>query len=141
MTRSSTGAARTSGLALALLCTTAVIELLALGIAATGFDEVADASPFGERGTVAAALILAVTALVGAVCAWREVSGALRIAVVVLVFAGVGILALMTFFFLIAGGASIIFAVLMAHATFSLALIGRAVLQAAAANEGLRHAP
>ena len=136
MAKSSTGAVRASGLALTLQCATALIELMVVAIAAAGFDEVADASPLGRQGTIVAAVALCVVTLIGAGAAWRGVSGALRTTVAILVFVGVGIIALMAFFFLIAGGVPIVFAVLLTHAALSVALIGRTVLGAPSGVKG-----
>ena len=129
MAKSSAQAARTSGLALMLLFTTAAIELLVVAFASMGFDEVADASPFGRPGTTAAVVLIEVTALVATVVAWRGGVGAVRGVSATGTFIAVGIVAMMALFFLIAGGTPIILAILLAHAAFSIAMIGRAVLR------------
>jgi choline-glycine betaine transporter len=134
--RSSAGVTRTSGLALALLVVTAVIELLVVAFASAGFEEVSDASAFGPPGTTVAAGVIAVVALLATVVAWRGVTGVVRGITATVVFAAAGIIAVMALFFLIAGGTPIILAVLLAHAAFSVAMIGRAVLRSAPTGTG-----
>lgn len=134
--RSATGVSRTGGFALVLLFATAAIELLVVAIATAGFDEVAEASPFGRPATIVVAAVAAGIACVGAILAWLGVSGALRTITAVLVFVAVGVIAVMVLFFVIAGGTPIILGVLLAHAAFSLAMIGRAVLRSAPARTG-----
>lgn len=124
-----TRASRTNGFALGLLLTTALIELLVVAFASAGFDEVADASPFGRPGTAVVSAAIAVVALVGVAFAWRGGAGTPRLITAVLVFIAVGIVALMALFFIIAGGPPIILAVLLALTAVSIAMIGRAVLQ------------
>src|SRR4051812_28182912 len=53
------GASRTSGFALGLMLVPAVIELFGVAFASAGFEEVADASPFGYPGTAIAAVLIA----------------------------------------------------------------------------------
>jgi len=131
MVRSSAGVSRTSGFALALFCTTAVVEMLAVAVAGAWFDDVADASPFGRAGTIVVAAIASGIACVGTILAWRGSSGALRGITATLVFVVVGIVLLMVLYFLIAGGTPIILALWLAHAAFSLGMIGRVALQPA----------
>jgi len=121
--------ARTSGFVLTLWFAALVIELGVLAIAIAGFDEVSQASPFGRTGTVLAAFVIVVVVLIGTIAAWRGVSGALRGVVAALVFAAAGVIAVLALFLVIAGGAPLVLAVLLAHATFSAAMIGRAVLR------------
>jgi hypothetical protein len=134
--RSAAGASRTSGFALVLLVATAVIELLVVAIASAGFDEVADASPFGNSATIVVTAVAAGVTCIGAILAWQGVSGALCGITATLVFATVGIIGFMVGYFLIAGGTPIILGVLLAHAGFSLAMIGRAVLRPETARTG-----
>lgn len=129
MAKSSAGVVRTGGFALTLLSAAVVIELGVVAIAGVGFDEVSRASPFGRPGTTVAAIIIVAVALIGAVVAWRGAVDPFRGITAALVLAAGGVLAVMALSFLIAGGTPIIFAVLLAHATFSVAMIGRAVLQ------------
>jgi MFS-type transporter involved in bile tolerance (Atg22 family) len=114
---------------LVLLFVTALIELFVVAFASAGFDEVADASPFGHPGTTVAGLAITVIALVGALAAWRGRTGPLRTIVAVAVFTSVGVVAVMALFFVVAGGTPIILAVLLALAAVEIAMIGRAVLQ------------
>ena len=129
MVKSSAKVSRTSGFALAMFFITTVIELFAVAIASAGFDEVADASPFGRSGTIVVAAIAAGVAVIGSIVAWRGSTGALRGITATIVFIAVGVVALMVLYFVIAGGTPIILAFLLAHAAFSLGMIGRAVLQ------------
>jgi choline-glycine betaine transporter len=119
-----------------LLVVTAVVELLVVALASAGFDEVSDAAAFGRPGTTVAAVVIAVVALLATVLAWRGVTGVVRGVTATVVFVVDGIVALMALIFLIAGGTPIIFAVLLAHAAFSVALIGRAVLRSAPTGPG-----
>lgn len=136
MVRSTTKAPRTSGFNLVLLCTASVIELLVVATLAVVSDEVADAAPFGRVGAVVLGAVGAVIAIVGAVVGWRGAGGAVRAVTATLVFVTVGLIAMMTWFFVIAGGVTIGVAVLLAHATFSVTMIGRAVLRPAPASAG-----
>lgn len=120
---------RTSGFALGLLVVTAVIQLSVVAVASAGFDEVAGASPFGRPGTAVAAGVIAVVTLVGAVVAWRGGVGAVRAITAIVVFIAVGIIAMMALSFLVAGGITIGFALLLVLTAVSMAMIGRAVLQ------------
>ncbi len=121
---------RTSGFALALLFATGLIELIVVGFAGMGFDEVADASPFGRTGTVIAVAVIAVVSLAGVVVALRGAHATARMVTAVVLFVAVGVVAVMALFFLIAGGAPIIFAILLVLTAVSIGMIGRAVLQA-----------
>ncbi|MET0415227.1 MAG: hypothetical protein ABW022_04295 [Actinoplanes sp.] len=118
-----------SGFALGLLVAIAAIQLFVVAFASAGFDEVADASPFGRPGTALVATAIAAVALIGGVVAWRGASGPIRTITAVAVFAAVGVAALMAFALLVAGGPAIIMAILLVLAAFSIAMIGRAVLQ------------
>ncbi|MCY1144064.1 hypothetical protein OWR29_39225 [Actinoplanes sp. Pm04-4] len=131
MGKPTSGTSRISGFAVALLLVTALIELFVVALASAGFDEVAQASPFGRPGTATVAAAVAVVAAAGAFVAWRGASTAVRVSVVTAVFAAVGVVALMALFFVVAGGSPIILAVLLALTAVSVAMIGRAVLQAA----------
>jgi hypothetical protein len=134
--KSATGVERASGFTLVLLFATAVIELFVVAMASAGFDEVAEASPFGRSGTIVVAAVAAGIACLGAILAWRGVSGALRGITAILVFVAVGVTAVMVLFLVIAGGTPIILGVLLAHAAFSLGMIGRAVLRSAPTRTG-----
>lgn len=134
--RSSAEVSRTSGFALVLLFATAVIELFAVAMASAGFDEVAKGSPFGRSGTIVVVTVVAAVACIGTILAWSGVSGLLRGLTATAVFVAVGIVAVMVLFFLIARGTPIILGVLLAHAAFSLGMIGRAVLRSAPTRTG-----
>jgi hypothetical protein len=127
--RPATRASRTSGFALVLLFVTAVIPLVGVAIASSGFDEVADASPFGRPGTAVACAVIAVVALIGVAVAWRAKAGTARVVTAGSVFIAVGIVALMAVYFVVAGGSTFIMAVLMVLAAVMIGMIGRAVLQ------------
>lgn len=129
MVKSSTKVSRTSGFNLFLLSTAAVVELLLVAALAVVSDEIADAAPFGRVGTVVLGVVGAVIAVVGAVMGQRGSGGAVRAITATLVFVAVGLIAVMVVFFVVGGGVTIGLAVLLAHATFSVAMIGRAVLQ------------
>lgn len=115
------------GLALFLFTVPAVLEPGVTALATLGFPEVAEASPFGCAGTVAVCLAAAGLAVAGAVLALRGVGGALRSTLAVLLGAAAGLVAVMAFYFLFAGSVVLVFAMLLIHATFSLAMIARAV--------------
>lgn len=66
----------------------------------------------------------------------RGGSGALRGSIAVLTFLAVGVIAMLTFGFVVSGGPSIILGVLLAYVVFALAMIGRAVLRAALPRTG-----
>lgn len=129
--RPASGESRTGGFALGLMFTTAVIELFGVAFASAGFEEVADASPFGYPGTAIAAALVAVAALAGIAVALRGETGTLRLITAIAVFSAVGIVAVMAFFFAVVGGPPIILAVLLVHVVISVGMIGRAVLQPA----------
>lgn len=120
---------RTSGFALVLLFAISLVQLAGVAVASAGFDEVADASPFGRPGTAVACAVIAVVALVGVVVAWRATAGTARMVTAIAVFIAVGIVALMAFYFVIAGGSTVIMAIVLALAALLIGLIGRAVLQ------------
>ncbi|MBG0569111.1 hypothetical protein [Actinoplanes aureus] len=119
--------ARASGFVLSLWCAIVVIELIVTAFAATGFDEVADASPFGRAGTIVVSLAIAAVACVGAVCAWRGAPGPLRVLVAVLLFLGTGLLVLIALFFVIAADVTVILGFLLVPAAVFVGLIGAAV--------------
>lgn len=130
-----TKASRTSGFALVLLFVVALIQLVGVAIASAGFDEVADASPFGRPGTAAACAVIAVVALIGVVVAWRAVAGTVRVVTAVAVFIAAGIVALLAVYFVVAGEPTIIMAIVLALAALMIAMIGRAVLQTPSRSE------
>jgi hypothetical protein len=127
--KSASVTSRTSGFALGLLVVTAVIQLFVVAVASVGFDEVAGASPFGRPGTAIAAGVIAVVTLVGAVVAWRGGVGVVRVITAMVVFISVGMIAMMAMSFVVAGGTTLAFAILLILAAVSLGMIGRAVLQ------------
>ncbi|WP_189082062.1 hypothetical protein [Mangrovihabitans endophyticus] len=110
---------------------TAVIPLASVAVASAGFDQVADASPVGRPGTVLACAVLAVVALAGTVLAWRGTVGSTRTIAAAVLFLAAAVAAALTVFLLIAAGSALGAASLTALATVSLAMIGRALLQAA----------
>src|SRR5690349_312803 len=110
-----------------MLVVPAVIEPVVTGVAATGFEEIADASPLGAHGTFAVGGAAAVVSVVGAIFALRGVDGLLRSCVAVLLGVFAGIIAVVAFILLLAGGMPILFAILLLHATFSIGMIARAV--------------
>jgi hypothetical protein len=129
--RSVTEVKRTDGFVLVLWCLAAVIELGGLALASVVLNEVADASPFGSPATAVVAVAGVVIACVGGIVSWRGAGGVLRRVTATMVFAVVGLTGLMVVFFVLAGGPSITMAVVLAHAMFSVAMIGRAVLRSA----------
>ncbi|WP_250000238.1 hypothetical protein [Actinoplanes sp. M2I2] len=114
---------------MALLLTTVMIELFVVGFASVGFEEVADASPFGRPGTAIASAVIAGVALLGTAVAWRGSHGVVRTLAALAVFVAVGVVAMMAVFFIAAGGTPIILAVLLVLVAVSMGMIGRAVLQ------------
>jgi hypothetical protein len=120
---------------LVLLAVTTLIELFVVAFATAGFEEVADASPFGRRGTLIAAGLIAAVTVAGVLVAGRSGSALLRVITAVVVFLALGIVVVMALFFLLAGGTSIILVVLLGHTAVSIGLVGRAVLQS---DPGLR---
>jgi hypothetical protein len=130
-----TKASRTSGFALVLLFVVALIQLVGVAIASAGFDEVADASPFGRPGTAVACAVIAVVAFIGVVVAWRAVAGTVRVVTAAVVYVAVGVLALMALYFVIAGQSTIIMAIVVVLAALMVGMIGRAVLQTPSRSE------
>ena len=124
-----TKVSRTSGFALVLLFVVALIQLVGVAIASAGSDEVADASPFGRPGTAVACAVIAVVALIGVTVAWRPGTRGARVITAISVFVAVGIVALMALYFMLAGGPTFIFAILLILAAIMIGMIGRAVLQ------------
>jgi hypothetical protein len=124
--RESVESQRTGGLGLFLFAAPAVVESSVAALAAAMFAEIAGSSPLDRIGTIAVGVAAAVLSAFGAVLAFRRAVGAL--ATVVALGLGVvgGLLALIAFAFLFAGGASLIFGVLLVHAVFSIAMIVRA---------------
>lgn len=137
MAKRSAEARRMDGLALLLWGVPAVIEPLALAFAAAGLPEVADASPFGRVGTVVVAVLTAVLSAVGAILAWRGGSGVFRGVTAVLLAVAAVLVGLMTFYFLFSGAMFVAFGILLLHATISICVLTRAVLQAAPSAEGV----
>jgi hypothetical protein len=133
MVRAATAVSRTSGFALVLLSTATVIELAVVAALATASDEVARAVPFGRSGTVTLCVAGAVVAVVGAIAGWRGATGGARAVTAALVFVAAGLIAVLAVFFVIGGGLTLGLAILVAHATVSVAMIGRAVLRSGAA--------
>lgn len=129
MVRSATGTSRASGFTLALLIVTAVIPLAGVALASLMFDEVSQASPFGQLGTLVAAFVIMAVAIVGTVVAWRGADGVARKIAATGLFCVAGITTVMAVFFLVAGGITIGFACALFPATVSVTLIGQAVLR------------
>jgi len=129
MVRSATGTPRTSGFTLTLLIVTAVIPLAGVALANLMFDEVSQASPFGQLGTLVAVFVIMVVAIVGTVVAWRGADGAARGITATGLFCAAGITTVLSVFFLVAGGIAIGFACALFPATVSFAMIGQAVLR------------
>jgi hypothetical protein len=127
--RSAVKASRTSGFALGLFLVTALIPLFVVAFAAAGFDEVADASPFGWPGTAIVLAVVAVVTLAGAVVAWRGSGGVVRSLTAIGAFVMVAVVVLMAGYFVVAGGLAMGFAILLLLAAVEIALIGNAVLQ------------
>ncbi|WP_158277832.1 hypothetical protein [Pseudosporangium ferrugineum] len=113
------------------------MELLVVAVASIGFDEVADASPFGRTGTALLAVASTVVACVGAVVGWRGASRALQVTTAAALCIAAGLIALTAMVLAINGGNTIIFAFLLAPAALFLALICRAVLQPGDEERGL----
>ncbi|BCJ44841.1 hypothetical protein GCM10010168_16540 [Actinoplanes ianthinogenes] len=135
-TRSAGTRRPTSGLALLLFGLPAVVEPLVVGVAATGFDEIADASPFGAQGTFAIGVVAAVFSAIGTVMAWRGVDGLIRLIMAILLAIFAGLIAAMALALLFAGGVTLIFAVLLLHAAFSIVMITQALLRSKPSSEG-----
>jgi choline-glycine betaine transporter len=129
MVKSAPKTSRTSGFALTLLLVTALIPLFAVAFASAGFDEVADASPFGHPGTTVVTVVIALVTVIGTLAAWRGATGGIRAAAAIAVFVAGGIVVMMALFFVVAGGTPIIFAILLLLAAVSTGMIGRAILQ------------
>jgi hypothetical protein len=102
-----------------------------------GFDEVAREAIYGSPGTEVVLAAVLVVVVVSTVLAWRGVRGVARTVAAAALFVSAGLTAALFLGFL-TGGAYIILAVLLAHSTVSIALIGRAVLRSATAPEGHR---
>ncbi|KUL27784.1 hypothetical protein ADL15_33635 [Actinoplanes awajinensis subsp. mycoplanecinus] len=125
-----------NGLALLLFGLPGVIEPAVVAFAATGFPEVADASPFGREGTVIVGVVAAVAAAVGAIVAWRGVSGPFRAATAILLGIVAALVALMAFAFLVSGTVVFVLGVLMIHTAIAVCVIGREVLRPVPARGG-----
>lgn len=123
------------GFALLLWAAPAVIEPLTVAFAASGLPEVADASPYGCTGTVAVAVLASVLSTVGAILAWRGMSGALRGVMSALLAVIAVLLGVLYFSFFFSGAMLVGFGILMLHATISVCVLTGAVLQAAAVVE------
>ncbi|MEV0902377.1 hypothetical protein [Actinoplanes sp. NPDC049802] len=128
--RGSSADGRMSGFALTLNALFAVIEFGVVAMAAAGFEEVADAAPFGRTGTIALCGVSAVITCAGAVLAWRGVSGPVGALTGILLAASIGLTALLALSLVTAGGAMIILVVPLAHAVFSMATIVWAIRRA-----------
>ncbi|GAA3914054.1 hypothetical protein [Actinoplanes auranticolor] len=128
-------ASGTSGFALVLLWLITVIQLVGVAVASAGFDEIADASPFGQPGTAIVAAAIAVVASGAAVVAWQGATPAVCTVAAVATFAAVGIVALMALSFVVAGGTATGFAILLVLAAVMIAMIGWAALQSRRGSE------
>ncbi|MFI7543796.1 hypothetical protein [Actinoplanes sp. NPDC049599] len=135
MVKLASGRSRTSGFALLLLWVITVVELVVVAFASAGFDEVADASPFGWPGTAVVTAVIAVVASGGAVVAWRGAGAAVRNVAAVVVFIAVGIVGLMALSLMVAGGTAAGFAILLVLTAVTIGMIGRAVLQSRRGSE------
>ncbi|SDT80895.1 hypothetical protein [Actinoplanes derwentensis] len=127
MPRESVKPGRAGGLGLFLLAVPAVVEPAVTALAVAMFPEIADASLLGGAGTIAVGVAAAVLAAVGAALALRGTRGLAASIIAVLLSVAGGLVALVAFSLLFAGGALIIFAILLLHAAFSIAMIVRAV--------------
>lgn len=94
-------------------------------------DEVADAAPFGRPGTAVLGIGGSMIVVAGAVLGRHGTTGTTRAFTAPLLFVVTGLIAVMVMYFAVGGAVTLVLAVLMAHATFSVAMIGRAVLQSA----------
>jgi hypothetical protein len=102
-------------------------ELGGLFMIAAGMPDLMDDMAFGRPAIqVMAGYALAAT-VVGTALAWRGVSGVTRIVVAIALFVAAGLTATLGIAFLFAGPLAV-FALLMAHSTLSIIMIGRAVL-------------
>lgn len=127
MPRGAVKSGHEGGLTLFMFTVPAVLEPGVAALATLGFPEVAEASPFGREGAVLVCLVSAGLAVAGAVLVLRGAGGALKSSLAVLLAAAAGLVALMAFYFLFAGSVVLAFAILLIHATFSLAMIARTV--------------
>lgn len=104
-----------------------LFEIGGLFMIYAGMPDVVDDVAFGRVGTqVVAGSALAVTA-VGTAAAWRGVSGPARMIVATALFVAAGLTATLGIAFAFAGWLAV-FTLLMAHATLSIVMIGRALL-------------
>jgi hypothetical protein len=126
----SAGAAGSGRTALLLWLVPPLIELPEALMLAAGFPEVAEQAIFGTPGTPVVIGAVLVVVVVGAVLAWRRASGPVRVVVAMVLFVAAGLTAALLVGVLI-GGAYVIIALLLAHSTVCIGLIGRAVLPSA----------
>ena len=129
MAKSAAGSGWNSGTALLLWLVSAGVELVIVLFAGAGFDEVADASPYGRAGTVVVIVAILAVALAGTVLAWRGAAGAWRVLVGCVLFVAAGLLLAMAIGFLTAGLPAAVLAVLLLLAAVQIVLIGAAVLR------------
>ena len=131
MAKSAAGSGWSSGTALLLWLVSAGIELAIVLSAGAGFDEVADASPYGRPGTVVVIAAVLAVALVGTVLAWRAAAGAWRVPVACGLFVAAGLLLALAIGFLAGGLPAAVLAILPLLAAVQIVLIGAAVLRSA----------
>jgi hypothetical protein len=114
-----------------------LFELPGVLVLSARLDEVAREAIYGSPGTevVLAATVIVVVA--GTLQAWRGVRGVIRTVAAAVLFVSAGLTAVLLVGFLTSGSFPIL-AVLLAHSTVSIALIGRAVLQSTTTTQGRR---
>jgi len=104
-----------------------LLEIGGLFMVFLGMPDLIDDMSLGSPTIqVLASCALAVT-VIGAALAWRGVSGPTRIVVAIALFVAAGLTATLGIVFAFAGALAV-FALLMAHSTLSIIMIGRAVL-------------
>jgi hypothetical protein len=125
----SVNAAKSHRLGLLLWLLPPLLELPLIVLMCSWFEEVAREALFGGLGTRSALAAVLVILLLGLAVAWRESASAGRVAMAVLLFIAAGVTGALMIGFLI-DSSHVIIAVLLAHSTLCVAMIGRAVLTA-----------
>jgi hypothetical protein len=104
-----------------------LLELGGLFVIYAGMPDLSEDAAFGTPATQILTGLALVVTVAGSALAWKGVSGTARIAVAVALFVAAGLTTTLGIAFAL-GGSLAVFALLMAHATLSIVMIGRAVL-------------
>jgi hypothetical protein len=117
-----------SGFLLFLWFIAPVVELGGVLLFCAAAPDLADDTAFGSSTTELITAFALVVTVVGAVLAWRRVSGSVRVITAVALFLAAALTVALGVSFA-TGGVLALFTLLMAHSALFIALIGRAVLR------------